>query len=227
MNQTNEFIVTKEYRRFVEFCNACKKDNYIGLCYGPAGVGKSMAAYNFARWHEIEKEMELTRNMRKKPTIEIHGCDTIIYVPSVSNSPKAVGDSIENTIINFKLLHVEASRNNDSDSDDNWQEKLNNYVKLIIVDEADRLNPKGLEQVRDIYDRQSISIILIGMPGIEKRLVRSPQLYSRVGFSHIYKPLSKEEIVFIVQNHLKALNASVDLETFSDQEAIATFSLIT
>lgn len=104
---------------------------------------------------------------------------------------------------------------------------MSHLVDLIIIDEADRLKTAGLEQVRDFYDRHRMGVILIGMPGIEKRLARYPQLYSRLGFSHHYRALGRDELLFVLDRHWKRLGQQLDPEDFTDAQAIAAIERIT
>jgi DNA transposition AAA+ family ATPase len=99
-------------------------------------------------------------------------------------------------------------------------------IELLIVDEANRLKDPALEQVRDIADRREIGLVFLGMPGLDKRLQRVPQLYSRIGFAHEIEPLSQEETRFFLQQRWSH-RVPAHSEDFTDQEAVAAIIRIT
>lgn len=82
----------------------------------------------------------------------------------------------------------------DYDPELDWDPQQPSHTQLLIIDEADRLKMNGLEQVRDFFDRSDMGVIIIGMPGFDRQLARYPQLYSRIGLAHHYKPLHPEDI---------------------------------
>ena len=51
----NKFINTKQHKQFTEFCKACNRDKYIGLCYGSAGAGKTESAKHYTKFYKLEK----------------------------------------------------------------------------------------------------------------------------------------------------------------------------
>lgn len=71
-----------------------------------------------------------------------------------------------------------------------------------------------MEQLRDIFDQHDVAMIFIGMPGIEKRLARYPQLYSRIGFAHESNKLSKDETHFILEHKWEELGLSINMKDF-------------
>src|SRR5262249_24555210 len=102
---------------------------------------------------------------------------------------------------------------------------------LLIIDEADRVKPMGLEVLRDFYDRNQMGLVLIGMPGLEKRLARYPQFYSRVGFVHEFCTPSAEELREIVVQQVCLMDPQrgkdLPVTEALDEDALASIIRIT
>ncbi len=219
------FVVTKEHRRFAEFADAVRRDRYIGLCYGPPGVGKTQSARQYAGWDTVGPYLQAFRLLDVVPAPQqaMEG-RTIVYTPKVYNTPRILDNEI--TFLHERLswgIEWELQIPKDFAR---LSKSCGPCAELLIVDEADRLKTPALEQLRDHHDRTGIGLILIGMPGIEKRLARYPQLYSRVGFVHHYRPLSADELAFVLARHWHGLRLD-DTADFTTGEAVAAITRIT
>jgi Cdc6-like AAA superfamily ATPase len=88
------FVETREYRRFREFCDACRRHRYIGLCYGPPGVGKTLSARRYADWVRVASADPFADRGIFRPE-ELPGNGCVFYTAAVVNSPRQIEDDID------------------------------------------------------------------------------------------------------------------------------------
>lgn len=223
-----QFIVTKEHRRFVEFAHAVRSQRTIGICVGPAGVGKTLSARRYARWDTIYPLIRDWGPRSEEDALIYAAADktkTAFYTPPVLVTPKVVDADLDHLISRLGICirqHIQRGQTNIVNHGDPAD-----HVQMVIIDEAERLNATALELLRDRHDRTGVAVILIGMPGLDKRFSHYPQLYSRLGFAHQYRPLSDDELLFVLDRHWQRLGHQLDPDDYTDNQAVAAVQRIT
>ncbi|MBL0706931.1 AAA family ATPase, partial [Sinomonas cellulolyticus] len=96
---SQDFIVTKEHRRFTEFANAVRKERTIGICHGDAGVGKTQSARRYAHWETLEPFIDPwgPRNQEDDSPryAAANRSRTVFYTPEVLPKPKELMRDID------------------------------------------------------------------------------------------------------------------------------------
>lgn len=221
------FVTTREHRRFTEFADTVRSHRYIGLCYGPPGVGKTRSARNYAGTDEWEQWYPLSRGKGPLPPVPeaVQRSRTAFFTPTVAATVKQIDQGLPRACQQISWA-IDYAQHGHVDPFVHAESQHSGNTELLIIDEADRLKTAGLEQVRDFYDRHRMGVILIGMPGIEKRLARYPQLYSRIGFAHEYRPLGPDELTAVLSARLPAQH-NTDHDPIAHAAALATIARIT
>lgn len=222
------FVATKEHRRFIEFADAVRRQHTIGICYGQAGIGKTLSAKRYANWHKAQTLLE-EWGPREDSDFQVYAAlarkRTVFFTPGVLTTPRQVQQDLADLTARVSICidqHLETLGKLTGPP----RMRLKN-IDLLIVDESERLGPSALEYLRDQHDRTNMGLILIGMPGIEKQFSRYPQLYSRVGFAHEYRPLAEEELRFVLERRWRKLGQALDPDDFTDAQALAAIARIT
>ncbi|MHA7174871.1 AAA family ATPase [Arthrobacter monumenti] len=219
------FQATREHRRFTEFADTVRAHRYIGLCWGPPGVGKTLSARHYAGADDWEQWQSIfTDNLGPVPT-RVLEARTAFFTPTVAATVRQIDQGLPQSCQQISYA-VDYAEHGTVDPYVHTDSRSSGRTELLIIDEADRLKTTGLEQVRDYFDRHHMGVILIGMPGIEKRLARYPQLYSRIGFAHEYRALTPDELTAVLTHRLPAAENTTD-DGIAHTTAIATIVRIT
>jgi DNA transposition AAA+ family ATPase len=201
---TTRFLITGQYRRFAEICNKSQKGQTLSLVFGKTGLGKTRSAMHYSQWHVIQEPLNTPPAIRRIPA-SILGCTTAVFTPDVRVTPKRLQSGIAALRNRFDELIEQANLWYPPETIVPFPQK---HLKLLIIDEADRLKFASLEYLRDLYDRTNMSIVLIGSPGIERRLKRTGygQLHSRFNFVYELKQLNTSEMKIFIQQKWLELN---------------------
>ena len=260
------FVETLEYRRFVEFCDACRRYRYIGLCYGRSGVGKTLSARRYSGWDQVEKGPPPHRlaDEQVSPAARWHSA---FYTVPVVNAPRPVEGEVLHRLHQLQSYAEEPLRREEAAQmaelqagfDAARREFLETHdwltvpgsapagppyaeiartytqkrralaadARLILVDEADRLTMASLEQLRDLFDRTGYGLVLLGMPGLQKRLSRYAQFYSRIGFVHEFRPLNESQVRELLSRHWTPPGVALPNVEPLGEEAVAAIIRVT
>ena len=217
------FVETREHARFREFAEACTAERYIGVCFGRPGVGKTRSA----REHVASPNLvhyTICKPIAPETARAVEASRGLFFTAPVSNTPKIVNDRLHSNLL--RLGHARLALAGLGD-DAEYLSRAEAACPLLVMDEADRLTVASLEHLRDLYDRYGFGLILMGMPGLEKKLARYPQLYSRIGFVHEFRPLREAEMQLVARRHAATFGIAFDPASLDAVEALAAVVRIT
>jgi len=172
-----EFIRTANTKQFEEMCNEMTSTmSLIGpslaMVTGPAGRGKTEAAKHYA----VNSQA--------------------IYIPPMNiRSPAMVLREIS-----FELCGMRPTRSDACLA--NIGEEMARNRRLIMVDEADLLEMKCLEMLRNVNERFACPIMLIGEEELKGKIGSRRRLASRMRRRMEFGPISKEDIAFFFHTSL-------------------------
>lgn len=189
----------------------------ISLIYGDAGLGKTVSLKQYVKTHSDAVYIEL-----KDCDKSIKGvCEKILLY--IGKQQKGTDRVLVDTIIDY----------------------LKASSKLLIIDEAQHLSIRALENLRAINDVTETGIVLCGNPTVYDRMhgrgqAHFAQLYSRIGIRRhilepslddikaIFKPytLDKESLLYLhklalqrggIRNCVKILNIALQLRDSEEE----------
>lgn len=183
----------------------------ISLIYGEAGLGKTVSLKKYVSLHPDTIYIELKDCDKSTKGV----CEKILF--NIGKELHGVDRLLVDTITDY----------------------LTNNPRLLIIDEAQHLSIRALENLRAINDSTETGIVLCGNPTVYDRMhgrgqAHFAQLYSRIGIRrHIIEPdleditkiflnygLDKESLLYLhklalqrggIRNCVKVLNIALRL----------------
>lgn len=164
------FIETSVVKQVHEIATACHTSNHIGIVTGESGLGKTTA---------VKRYLELNPDV-----LVIYGRPSITTKSILKEIALKVNADAQGSVDDVFLRIVR---------------KLKGSGRMLIIDEAEHLTARVLDQLRRLNDSEfaGIGILLVGLPRLLQILCSQrgdhKYLYSRVGWNVAVQALTDSD----------------------------------
>jgi len=170
----------------------------MGVITAPAGTGKTVATQNYL------------------DGLVPHAHTALPIAIKLKVMPRSTPRALAKTVLDG-LLEKPKGNNIYEMADEAARAIERNDIKLIVVDEADRLNEDSFEVLRHLYDKTGCPIVLVGLPSILRVIEHHEKFSSRVGLRMQFLPLELEEVLTLVLPGLVIPRWTYDPDKTTDQ----------
>jgi len=158
---TDKFVTTRVAKSMLTIARLVRENRTMGMAIGPTGIGKSRCAQAIHETYVGSIYVRLIAGYHHGKGLTHALAEALSVRITASTRDRHYQSQLERVI--------EALRNSD---------------RLIILDEAQKLNDAALELCRDIHDTTGVPILLIATKDLHDRILRTcgpdhGQMYSR------------------------------------------------
>lgn len=149
---------------------ACERGQVAGF-FGEAGMGKTHALTNFVEHTDIDSVwITSTPSPGRKEIFE----ELLIEITGTCDSKRSARELRRDCL-----------------------DQLSDRDLAVIVDEAQHLSSLWLQQLRSLHDHRDArwALLLVGGPGVARKLKSSPELWSRIALRVDFTPMEGDELL--------------------------------
>ncbi|HEY9803842.1 MAG TPA: TniB family NTP-binding protein [Leptolyngbyaceae cyanobacterium] len=176
------FIPLEQVQILHDWLDGKRQSRQSGRVVGESRTGKTMGCDAYRLRHKPKQEPG------RPPTVPV----AYIQIPQECGAKELFGVILEH-------LKYQMTKGTVAEIRDRTLRVLKGCgVEMLIIDEADRLKPKTFAEVRDIFDKLEIAVILVGTDRLDAVIKRDEQVYNRFRACHRFGKFSGDEFKRIV-----------------------------